>query len=85
MADTVPEFDYRKHIEELYRSVPHQFEFHARSRDEFKAWQLSFRPRLREALGLTNMEADLQDHRPKAKRADTAELRDYIRESGIFG
>jgi len=70
----IPKFDYGKHIKEVYRSMPWQFEFRAKSEDGFEAWQSAFRPRLREALGLTNMEADLQGHRPEAKRVDSVDL-----------
>jgi len=80
LAETVPKFDYGKHIKEVYRSMPRQFEFRAKLRNEFEAWQSAFRPRLREALGLINMEADLQGHRPEAKRVDSVDLGDSVRE-----
>jgi len=73
-------FDYKRHIKEVYKSIRRQFEFRARTREEFEAWQSAFRPKLREALGLTSMEEDPQDHTPKAERVSSVDLGDYIRE-----
>jgi len=80
LAKKIPKFDYKRHIREVYKSIRRQFEFRARTREEFEAWQSAFRPKLREALGLTSMEEDLQGHIPKAERADSTDLGDYIRE-----
>lgn len=77
MSDT---FDYRKHIDALYQSVAHQFGFHAKSIDEFNAWQTEFRQRLRDILGLNCMGIDLRDHRPQARFVDSIDLGDYVRE-----
>ena len=80
LAKKIPKFDYKRHIREVYKSIRRQFEFRARTREEFEAWQSAFRPKLREALGLTSMEEDLQGHIPKAERAYSTDLGDYIRE-----
>ncbi|MCK4590756.1 MAG: acetylxylan esterase [Candidatus Latescibacteria bacterium] len=77
-------FDYRKHIDALYQSVPHEFGFRAESYDEFKTWQIAFRLRLREIMGLPNMETDLRDHQPEARQADATDLGDYVREKWVL-
>jgi len=80
LAEFSPMFDYRRHLKELYRSMPREFRFKAESRKEFEEWQSSFRLRIREILGLTNMEHDLKDHAVRAERVSVVELEDYVRE-----
>ena len=46
------------HFENLYATVPRQYEFRETSREGFLTWQAAFRPKLREILGLDNMESD---------------------------
>jgi hypothetical protein len=75
-----PTYDSDAHFQSLYASVPRQFAFSATTPAELKSWQNRFRPRLREALGLTNMERDLAKHRPRAERAEQDDLGDIIRE-----
>ncbi len=69
------------HYRNLYETVPREFSFDGRTPAEVKQWQGAFRPRLRAALGLDNMAADLQDHTPTAELLDSEELDDHIRES----
>jgi len=73
-------FDAVKHYESLYQSVHKEFGFRAKSREEFVAWHSNFRQRLREILGLTNMEADLRAHRPTAEMQTSTDMGNYIRE-----
>lgn len=75
-----PVFDYRKHLDELYRSIHRRFEFRARSREEFEEWRENFRYALKDALGLNSMEEDYRGYIPKAMRIDSVELDSYIRE-----
>lgn len=75
-----PVFDSEAHYAALYQSCPREFAFRAATRQEFEAWQRAFRPRLREALGLTNMERQLAGYQPKAERAEAADLGDHVRE-----
>jgi len=73
-------FDSEAHYEALYRSTPREFPFKATAPEELRAWQEEFRPRLRDALGLTNMERDLARHRPRAECVQTAYMGDHVRE-----
>jgi len=73
-------YDSDAHFQGLYASVPRQFAFDATTPAELKSWQNRFRPRLREALGLANMERDLAKHRLKAERSEQTDLGDYVRE-----
>jgi hypothetical protein len=73
-------FDAIKHYKSLYQSVHREFEFRAKSKEEFVDWQSKFRPRLREILGLTNMEADLPKHQPTAEMRTSTDMGTYIRE-----
>lgn len=75
-----PIFDYRRHLDELYRSIHRRFEFRAKTLEEFKEWQREFRKALKDALGLSNMEIDLDGYTPKAIKIDSVELDSYIRE-----
>ena len=52
-------YNAEKHFETLYATVPRKYEFEETSREGLVAWQANFRPELREALGLDNMESDL--------------------------
>ncbi|UCH36740.1 MAG: acetylxylan esterase [Armatimonadota bacterium] len=75
-----PSYDSEAHFQALYESVPRRFAFKAKTPAELKAWQGKFRPRLREALGVTNMQRDLAGHKPKAEKAEATDLGDYLRE-----
>ena len=70
-----------KHFETLYNSVIGEFGFRVKTYDEFPKWQDSFRARLRGALGLDNMEADLKDHRPRGEMVSFEDMGGYTRES----
>ena len=69
------------HYENLYATVPRQFEFRETTREGFFAWQAAFRPKLREILGLDNMESDLADYVPKAEQLEVLDMDDHFRES----
>lgn len=73
-------YDSDQHFQALYADVPRQFAFNAKTPAELKSWQNRFRRRLRDALGLTNMERELARHRPKAERSERIDLGDYVRE-----
>jgi len=73
-------FDYQKHIKALYKSASRQFEFSAKSFDEFEKWKLSFRSRLLEALGISLMKDKLYYYQPSAKQVSSKDLGDYVRE-----
>ncbi len=73
-------FDLDEHFQHLYESVPREFGFRAETRDEFEAWQRAFRPRLAQALGLTNMQKDLSDHTPWAEKTGSEDMAEYVRE-----
>ncbi|TET12558.1 hypothetical protein E3J84_01415 [Candidatus Aerophobetes bacterium] len=80
MNNSVDRFDYKEHVDALYKLVPREFGFHAKSYADFEAWQLAFRPRLREIMGLTHIEADLRDYCPEAYQVDSTDLGGYTRE-----
>ncbi len=73
-------YDAAEHLNALYENVPGIYAFQARDGAELSAWQAAFRPRLREALGLDNMHADLSGYVPKAERLETADLGSHVRE-----
>jgi dienelactone hydrolase len=73
-------FDYKTYLREIYSLAPRKFTFRAKTIEEFEEWQLTFRLKLKEALGLTDMEEDLKGRVPKAERVDVMEMEDYIRE-----
>jgi hypothetical protein len=61
-----------------------EFAFAAKTRKEWKAWRDAFRPRLRQALGLDNMESDLSGYQPKARQRGVEELDDFFREQWVL-
>lgn len=73
-------FDNKKHLSALYENVSGTYAFRASDPDGLSAWQAAFRPKLREVLGLDNMEADLSGHVPKAERLESADLGSHVRE-----
>ncbi len=74
-------YNAAKHFETLYASVQRNYEFRATTREGWSAWQTAFRPKLREALGLDNMESDFHAYQPKAERAESLDMGNHIRES----
>ena len=74
-------FDSGKHYETLYESAPGEFAFKGTSQAEWLAWREAFRPRLRQALGLDCLAADLSGHQPSAEKFEDEDLGTYIRES----
>jgi dienelactone hydrolase len=74
-------YDAVAHFERLYASVPREFAFRASSRAEWLAWREAFRPRLRAALGLDSLAADLHDHTPRAERIDVLDAGSHIQEA----
>lgn len=73
-------YQAQAHFEELYRRAPAEFRFCAESPAELEAWQQEFRPRLREALGLTRMEAELSGFQPRAEQVDEEDMGDHLRQ-----
>ena len=81
-ADTVPRpYDNTRHFSALYDGVPREFAFRATDRAGLSAWQKDFRSRLREVIGLNNMESDLAGYTPKAERLESIDLGSHVRES----
>lgn len=74
-------YDAEVHFKNLYDTVPRTYEFHETSREGFLTWQAAFRPKLREILGLDNMESDLADYVPKAEQLEVLDLDNHFRES----
>ena len=58
-------YNSEQHYNHLYSTTPREFEFCAESEEELTNWQEAFRDRLRQALGLHNIEMDLSHHQPK--------------------
>ena len=69
------------HLENLYATVPRQYEFRETTREGFLAWQAAFRPKLREILGLDNMETDLAGYVPRAEQLEVLDMDNHFRES----
>ena len=73
-------YNSEQHYNHLYSTTPREFEFCAESEEELTNWQETFRDRLRQALGLHNIEMDLGHHQPKAEMLKTEDMGDHIRE-----
>jgi len=73
-------FDLESHYSKLYATTVPAFSFHAKTVEEFAAWQHSFRPRLQQALGLDRMRYDLEAHEPQAERVSIEKMEGYSRE-----
>ena len=69
------------HFKTLYDTVPRQYEFQATTREELVSWQANFRPKLREILGLDNMESDLEGYVPRAEQLEVLDMDNHFRES----
>ena len=74
-------YDAEVHFKNLYDTVPRTYEFRETSREGFLTWQAAFRPKLREILGLDNMESDLADYVPKAEQLEVLDMDDHFREN----
>lgn len=75
-----PVFDSTAYYQGLYEKAPREFAFRATTPEGLGSWQNEFRPRLREALGLPNMERDLAGYEPRAERTERTDMGDYVRE-----
>ncbi len=75
------EYDAVTHFETLYQRADAEFAFEAETREAWLAWQSAFRPRLREALGLDVIAANLQGYVPQAEQVGRKDMGDHIRES----
>ena len=73
-------YNSEQHYNHLYSTTPREFEFCAESEEELTNWQEAFRDRLRQALGLHNIEMDLSHHQPKSEMLKSEDIGDYIRE-----
>jgi dienelactone hydrolase len=74
-------YDDVKHFGSLYANAPAEFSFEAESRTQWLVWREAFRPRLKLALGLDTMEADLAGYQPWAELDTVEELGHHQRES----
>ena len=74
-------YNAETHFKTLYDTVPRQYEFHETTREGLLTWQALFRPKLREILGLDNMESDLKGYVPKAEQLEVLDMDDHFRES----
>ncbi len=72
-------YDSSRHFAATYSAYTPEFSFGAWSPSELEAWQMAFRPRLRQILGLDNLAADLAGHRPSAELRASEDMGDYIR------
>lgn len=79
-ARAIKPYDNKEHLDTLYRNAPKTYAFRATDQEGLSAWQAAFRPKLREALGLDNMAADLAGYVPKAERLESADLGSHVRE-----
>ena len=74
-------YDSEKHFSTLFDACGREFGFHASSEKELFPWQERFRAKLRDALGLANIERDLKDHEPYAEMSVSEDMGTYVRES----
>lgn len=78
-AATQPAYSEQAHTDALFANTPHRFACKAKTTDELAAWQATFRPRLRELLGLTLMDKEVPFNY-RAERAESVALDGYTRE-----
>ena len=74
-------YDAVQHFESLYAEAKGEFAFTADTHVGWEAWQATFRPRLRQALGLATIAQDLAGYTPRAERDASVAFDDYVRES----
>ena len=74
-------YDSAQHFKATYHAFTPEYAFRAETGQQLAQWQAAFRPRLRQILGLDNLEADLKDHRPTAQLRSSEDMGDYVRES----
>jgi len=70
-----------QHFNYLYENIPKQYAFQAGDQEELLAWQGAFRPKLREVIGLNNIELDLAGYMPKAERLEAFDMGSHVRET----
>ncbi len=80
MRARIPPYDALAHDLRAYRNVPRRFGFRAGSYTRAATWQRRFRPALRRAIGLENIERDLAGYRPRARRVERVRMEGYVRE-----
>ncbi len=73
-------YDSVKHFNSSYDSVTAEFAFQGKSITELTSWQHEFRPRLKNAIGLDNLENDLARHSVSATKHDSEDMGHYTRE-----
>ena len=56
---TGPAYDPQQHTNDLFKNITRRHAFQARTMDELRQWQSSFRQRLRELLGIAVMEREV--------------------------
>ena len=78
--ESSPVFDSAAQYMAAYRGAPGKFAFAGDTPEDVAAWQEAFRPALREALGLDNMDCDLAGHKPHAERTAVVDMGEYVRE-----
>lgn len=72
------------HFNTLFETNPREFGFKGRTKKDFPDWNKKFRARLKEILGLQNMEKDLAGFSPKAERLEVVNFDSYTREYWIL-
>lgn len=76
---TALRYDGQGHTDRLFETTPRQFAFAARNHEEFVQWQAAFRRRLKELLGVADMEREIK-FEYHAERAEVAKKDGYTRE-----
>jgi hypothetical protein len=74
-----PKYDGRAHTLGLFDHTSREFACRATTKDELHAWQAAFRPRLRETLGIANMEREVR-FEYRAERAERIAKDGYTQE-----
>jgi len=77
-------YDSEKHFRYLYDNQKPGFAFKATTKSEFIAWQHSFLPRLKEALGLNKLEQQYSHYQPETEKVSVEDKGDFILQKWII-
>ena len=73
-------YDSKTHFRSTYDNLKSEFSFQGDSINSLQEWQSVFRPEVEKAIGLKNIEHDMEDHLPAATHYQSEDMGSYVRE-----